>query len=208
MAVDPEAVTIYDLDRPGLEEHVLFWVLVAGKTAAVVAPALARILAAARAATGSRSKSPFATLREYQGRGLDTRSLLKAHGVGCHGMKARAIEELLEARFDLRACTAADLMTVHGISRKTAHCFLLHTRADADVVGLDTHMLQELAAVKRARRKRHWPKVPAATPQSGRSYEFWSGVVRALAAEKGMTLAAFDLEVFTRRHRKVGLRPA
>jgi endonuclease III len=204
MSVDPEAVTAYDLDRDGLEENILFWVMVAGKTADVVAPRLGRLLAAARRDARSRSRSPLTILRAFRARGGDLRGLLKAHGIGCHGMKSRAVEDLLEYRFDLRTCTAAELALCHGISRKTANCFLLHTRRDADVVGLDTHMLQELAAVKRARRRADWPAVPKATPASEKRYEFWSGVVRGLAAEKGVTLAAFDLEVFTRRHRKVG----
>ncbi len=192
--IDPEKVTNYDLNQSGLEENALFWVLVAGKTADVVAVALTRIIAELNAVAGLYV-TPFAAIRAWRDARKNLRALLKRHGIGCHGSKARSLTELVDARFDLKTCTLADLVKVHGIGLKTAQCFILHTRRDSNVVGLDTHMLAEL------RERGH--AAPKATPSSLKTYEKWSDVVRQLAKDEGMTLPEFDLHIFNKRHRKV-----
>ena len=192
--IDPEKVTNYELNRAGLEENALFWVLVAGKTADVVAVALARILEELNAVAGLYV-TPFGAIRAWRAARKNLRALLKRHGIGCHGSKARSLTELVDAKFDLKTCTLADLVSVHGIGLKTAQCFLLHTRKDSNVVGLDTHMLAEL------RERGH--AAPKTTPSSLKTYEKWSEVVRQLAKDAGMTMPEFDLHIFNKRHRKV-----
>ena len=194
--IDPEKVTNYDLDRAGLEENAVFWVLVAGKTADVVAVALERILDELSAATKlPRAMGAFFLVQTFRGMRKQLRPLLKRHGIGCHGSKARSLHELVDSDLDLATCTLADLIAIHGIGLKTAQCFLLHTRRDSNVVGLDTHMLAEL-------RERGFD-APKATPSSLKTYEKWSEVVRGLAQEAGMTMPEFDLHIFNKRHRKV-----
>ena len=192
--IDPENVTNYNLDDRGIEENALFWLLVAGKTADVVAVALEHIIAELSAATGSDG-TPFELVRTFLARKKRLRPLLKRHGIGCHGAKARGVTELVRSNLDLRTCTLADLTAIHSVGLKTAQCFLLHTRKNSNVVGLDTHMLAEL-------RERGHP-APKVTPSSLAVYERWADVVRAIAREEGMSLPEFDLHIFNKRHRKV-----
>lgn len=194
--IDPENVTNYALGPEGLEEHMLFWALVAGKNATVTARALDRLLDRLRAAHGA-ALGPFALVRAR----IDRHSrvalsvALRTEGVGCHTGRARCLDELTAADLDLQTCTADALCAVYGIGRKTAHCFLLHTRPDSDSVGLDTHMLAELRELGHA--------APATTPTSPTVYAKWAAVVRALAAARGVSVAEYDLMVFRKRHVKV-----
>jgi thermostable 8-oxoguanine DNA glycosylase len=201
--IDPENVTIYDMDHIDLEEHILFWALVAGKTADVVAKALGNILAELHDKTGRASASrpsPFASLLLYRYMGKQIRPLLKRHGIGCHGSKAITLTQLMQSSIDLTTCTLGELIAFHGIGLKTAACFLLHTRRDSTVAGLDTHMLAEL-------RDRGYQDAPRSTPQNLKAYEKWSAVVCDLAKKAGMTLPEFDLHIFRKRHRRVGRDP-
>lgn len=200
--IDPDNVTNYTLTRRGLEEQILFWLLVAGKNAGTTARALAAVLAEARHVTStSPAASPFAVLRAYAATRKGLRPLLKRHGVGCHGLKARGIAGLLAANLDLKHCPREALLAVPGVGPKTANCFLLHTRPDqAHLVGLDTHMLAEL----RERRRPDWPPVPATTPPPGATYAYWSARARELAVEAGLPMPAFDLAVFRRRRVRAG----
>lgn len=220
--IDPETITRYDLDRCGLEEHVTFWVLVAGKTADVTVVAHNRIMRHMRKNTGLKRAGAFDLLRAYRERSrafmqtcrdidipphemvtsdpVGVRQMLKKFGVGCHDMKSRALDELVDSGLDLKTCSLADLTGIHGIGLKTAACFLLHTRRDSTAAGLDTHMLAEL-------RSRGHKDAPKATPQNVKTYEKWSAVVSKLAREAGMTLPEFDLAIFAKRHRKVGRDP-
>ena len=218
--IDPENITRYNLTKHGLEENLFFWVMVSGKTADVVAPQCNRLLKRAREKTGLKRAGTFDVMRAYREKSavfvktlldidvephemihtpnpVGIRHLLRVHGIGCHGMKSQAVEELIDSNLNLATCSLSDLTNIYGIALKTASCFILHTRADSDVSGLDTHMLAEI-------RSRGYRGVPKSTPANVKTYEKWSLVVKKMAAEAGMTMPQFDLAIFTKRHRKVG----
>lgn len=205
--IDPRNVTSYGLPPEGLEEQLLFWVLAAGKTALVAAGQLEAILDRARFVAShmvAADAGPFDVLRAYRAPASPRviRKLLRNYGVGCHGLKSRCINALLDLRLDLARCSVEELDAVPGIGPKTARCFVLHTREGADVSGLDTHILAELADEKR-RRKARWRKVPSATLTAAGTYAYWERIVRRLAAEAGLSMAEYDLAVWNRRHRRV-----
>lgn len=195
--IDPENVTDYNLDRRGLEENIIFWALVAGKTADVVAVAWTRILVELTIAAETVG-TPFEILRAYRAKRKNLRALLKRNGIGCHGSKARSLYELVDSGFDLATVPLADLVSVHGIGLKTASCFILHTRKNSDVAGLDTHMLAELRSLGH--------DAPKTTPSSLKTYLKWSAIVLGLAKSHSMTPQEYDLHVFNRRHRKTVAR--
>jgi hypothetical protein len=197
--IDPENVTNYELDRAGLEDNVIFWCLVAGKTADVIAVAWTKILIELRIKSEAVG-TPFEILRAFRSKKLQLRALLKRNGIGCHGAKARSLYELADSGFDLATCSLADLTSVHGIGLKTASCFILHTRRNADIAGLDTHMLAELRSLGH--------DAPKTTPSSLKTYLKWSAVVLDLARAANMTPPQFDLHVFNKRHRKTVARKA
>lgn len=71
-------------------------------------------------------------------------SLLATHKTGAQSIKARAIIELINAQLDLRTCSREDLIKVWGIGLKSASCFILHSRPNIRIAGIDTHMLKFL----------------------------------------------------------------
>lgn len=184
--IDPANITDFELTDEGLEEHLLFWLLVAGKTARVIAQRLDLML---DELDGHPPGSPLDAFRRYR------RSLpqyLKRHGVGCFTLKAKGIRHLGRAGLDLRTCELADLVAVPGVGPKTARCFLVHSRPDARYACLDTHVLKFLRDDLGA------PDVPATTPQSRSQYERLERVFLAEADRQGKPVAVLDLEVWRR----------
>jgi thermostable 8-oxoguanine DNA glycosylase len=72
---------------------------------------------------------------------------------------------------------------------KTSRCFILHTRKNARVAGLDTHMLKFL------RSKGHFD-APKSTPSNEKNYDRFEKLVLKYADEAGKTPAEFDLDVW------------
>jgi len=124
---------------------------------------------------------------------FDLPQTLKHYGIGCYTSKSKTFYELAVAKhkgeLNLRTCTASDLESIHGVGPKTARCFLLHSRENAQVAGLDTHMLKHLRALG-------YDDVPKSTP-TGNKYLTLEKSVLSLAKEAGMTPAEFDLKIWT-----------
>jgi hypothetical protein len=182
--IDPEKVTNYNQTDEQLEEFILFWVCAAGKNGRTAARCLDKFL------TMQDAPSPFAAVMK-----LETLpylpGVLKECGIGCYTSKARTFFELAISNFigklDLRTCTASDLESIHGIGPKTARCFLLHSRKNAQVAGLDTHMLKYLRSLGF--------DAPKSTP-TGKKYLDLEKLVLHIAKEKNMTPAELDLKVW------------
>ena len=124
---------------------------------------------------------------------FDLAQTLKYYGIGCYNSKARTFYELAVAKFkgelDLRTCSASDLEKIHGIGPKTARCFILHSRKNAQVAGLDTHMLKHLKSLGY--------DVPKSTP-TGKKYLELEKVVLSLAKRAKMTPASYDLHIWNK----------
>ena len=57
-------------------------------------------------------------------------------------VKAAGLEQLVNSGFDLKTCSAEELETISGFGMKTSRYFVLHTRKNARVACLDTHVLK------------------------------------------------------------------
>lgn len=57
-------------------------------------------------------------------------------------VKAAGLEQLVNSEFNLRTCSVDELETISGFGMKTARYFVLHTRKNARVACLDTHVLK------------------------------------------------------------------
>jgi len=187
--IDPEKVTNYNMIDKQLEEFILFWVCAAGKNGRTAARCLNNLLTDMGAFY--LNNTPFHTILNLHAL-FDLPQTLKYYGIGCYNSKAKSFYELAVAKFkgelDLRTCTASDLESIHGVGPKTARCFLLHSRKNAQVAGLDTHMLKHL--------KKLGYDVPKSTP-TGKKYLDLEEKVLILAKEAGMTPAAYDLKIWT-----------
>jgi thermostable 8-oxoguanine DNA glycosylase len=180
--IDPSNITDYNLNDHGLQETLIFWICVAGKTASVIARALDKML------NNLEGESPFDKIKQI---GIDDLpKVLKSYGIGCYNSKAKAIWELVNSDMDLRTCTTRDLETISGIGRKTSRCFIMHSRPDSDCAGLDVHILKFL------REKGH--NVPKSTPSSKKQYEEIEKLFLKYVRKSGKPVAEFDLDVWRR----------
>jgi len=158
MAVDPRAFTNFCRTDAELEEMLLFSVMVANKPADLTARKLDALLRSVPHAPAT----PFGRVRYLLDAGV-LHPTLQAVASGQYDRICRAFRDVI--RLDPRACSLADLEACHGVGPKTARMFLLHSRRDARVAVLDTHILKFLRKVLRVR------KVPKSTPPAGPTYD-------------------------------------
>jgi hypothetical protein len=182
--IDPEKVTNYNQTDKELEEFILFWVCAAGKNGRTAARCLDKFLYGINGLN-----TPFTAIRRWSVRHSNIPEMMKSAGIGCYYGKSATFLELVLSKINLHTCTAGDLESIYGIGPKTARCFLLHSREDAQVAGLDTHMLKHL------RVEGH--DVPKSTP-TGKKYLTLEKAVLSLAKEAGMSPASYDLMIWNR----------
>ena len=187
--IDPYNITNFNQTDEQLEESLMFWILAAGKTAKVAAASLERFLNKLE----EYGDTPFARVKRAHT--LDSLGLaepiaetLRKVGVGCFNQKAETIMFAAFSGFNLRNCTTDELELIKGIGPKTSRCFILHSRKDARVAGLDTHILKFLKS------KGH--DVPDSTPSSKKKYAELEELFLKYADEAGKPAAEFDLEIW------------
>jgi hypothetical protein len=189
--IDPINMTEYDASVNRLEEIALFSVLVAASNAIATANGLDRFLKGL--GWGTWTFGPFMTIRLWCGK-PNKRSMgmmaaqLKRAGIGKFTKKGRAVVELAFSGLDLKTCTVKDLEKIYNIGRKTSRFFILHTRPDAEVAAVDTHVLHFL--------RDHGHKVPKSSPGSDKKYDELAALFIGYAKKSGKSFADFDLEVW------------
>jgi endonuclease III len=184
--IDPDNITNFNRTESELEEVLIFWICVAGKTAATIKRCVENVLLEAEKSykTPPLTRKPFNLIRKIGKH--DLASVLRRNGIGCHTAKAGAIWELATSGLDLKTCSYEDLRAIKGIGRKTSKCFLIHSRRDARAAGLDTHILKGL-------RRRGYTEAPLSTPSSDREYRYWENIVLDLVQIEGKSVAEWDL---------------
>lgn len=178
--IDPKNITNFNQTNDELEEVLLFWICVSGKTASVVSRQLNNLLNSLKGTT------PFDKIRSVGEERLP--STLKEFGIGCYNSKAKSLWQLVNSNINLRTCSVDDLEKIHGVGRKTSRCFIIHSRHDAKYAGLDTHILKFLRA------KGH--DVPASTPASKRLYLEIEKLFLEYVKKSKKSVAEFDLDIW------------
>lgn len=189
--VDPLNVTDFGRTRDELEEYWLFCLAVAGKKASVIAAKIDEFLSEARA------ESPLSYVRRLDAQGalLDR---LVAVKIGKYGLLARAYSaSAAPGAPDLATAGVEALESLPGVGPKTARYFLLHTRRNACVAVIDTHVLKYLRALGH--------DVSRGFP-SARDYLRLEKIMLAEMDASGMGPAEFDLAVWSHYATK-GERP-
>jgi hypothetical protein len=191
-------ITNYALPPDKLEETLLFWMVVAGKEANMMANKLERFLADLENFYILQTKgihrqytyraSPFALLRHAIGEDLLS-AFLRRVKMGKYTLLEKGFREVV--KLDPRTCTLEDLEAVPGIGPKTARCFLMHSRPHQRLAGLDTHLLKFLRACG-------YDDAPKSTPPSGPQYRKWEQVFLAEADRLGFhdDPATLDLAIW------------
>lgn len=141
MTIDPTNVTNFNRSKSELEEFILFCIAVAGKNATTTSKNLEKLFCYGRSFFFG---SPFEIIRQLA-RKEDLAELMRSIGFGCYNIKSRGFIEITQSGLDLKTCTVQDLEKIHGVGMKTARYFILHSRKNAGVACLDTHILRWLA---------------------------------------------------------------
>lgn len=186
--IDPSNITNYSLNDIELEEHLLFWVLAAGKNGTTAAKLLDKLL---YKLGGVKGNTPFEKIRMCIERGHNLSEFMRMCGIGCYNNKSRTLTELATSGVDLRTCETTDLEKIYGIGMKTSRCFIMHSRKGARIAGLDTHLLKHL-------REAGVENVPKSTPGSKKMYMVLEQEFLRLADEAGMSPADYDLYIWNR----------
>lgn len=181
---DPSFITAHALSDEQLEERILFWIAVAGKKADVQAQKLYDLMLAIDAF----HRGPFTAIRQSRRSRAGFIDLVRRQRVGCFNSKGGAMWDVAHAGFDLRIVTAEELEAIKGIGRKTSRCFIMHSRADSEYAGLDTHVLKWL-------RSRGYP-APKATPSSDAKYRELERAFVAEARKRKTPVALLDLAIW------------
>jgi thermostable 8-oxoguanine DNA glycosylase len=137
--VNPTQITNFNLNQPELEETILFWICASGKNGKTAANCLNNLLNKWK----KTNETPFNTIRKIIHKS-DLPEELKKHGIGCYSSKAKSFTQLVRSNINLKTCNVDDLEAIHGIGPKTARCFLMHSRPNQKLAGLDTHVLKFL----------------------------------------------------------------
>ncbi len=138
--IDPTKITNFQRSEQELQEFLLFCIAVAGKNATVTARNLEKLLDYGREYCQG---TPFEIIGVLNSK-YDLKNLIKTFGFGCQNVKSKGFIEATNSGLNLSLCTAEDLEKIHGIGMKTSRFFLLHSRKNAGVACLDTHILQWL----------------------------------------------------------------
>lgn len=196
--VNPNKITNYKLSTSALQEHAIFWLLVAGKTAKVISKRMKLVFNHLQELWIRDHKHahqipvfPFDLIRDLASRrrGSDWLAIiLKQYGIGCHGVKAKGMIQLARAAINLRKCPPEALEAICGIGMKTARCFILHSRRNAQCSGLDTHLLHLLRDLGF--------DVPRSTPGSRKKYLDIEHLFLEIVSRTTKTPAELDLLIW------------
>jgi hypothetical protein len=215
--VDPNNIINYNRTDEELEELILFLIAVAGKNAATTARQLDAFLQGAGSTPFNKVKlydrpgvhGQFAYHRHnpirYDNFGIidpavavryevrqynDLPSALKAYGFGCQTRLARAFREVTNSGINLRGCSMAQLMAIHGIGRKSASCFLAWTRKYVRVAMLDVHLMKFI------RDDLGHDEAPKNTPSSRKQYDHYEKIYLDHCDKIGVNPTEYDLMIW------------
>lgn len=193
--IDPHQITNFQRTRAELEEFLLFAVLVAGKRADQQALKLEAFLQDVSSHVRvSPHATPFEKLRRLYV--LDSSllmTLLKKHKIGQYNRIYQCICDLMKYVNDIEHVTLSCLESCRGIGGKTARFFWLHSRSDARVAVLDTHILSFL------REELGIANVPKSTPSNPATYRRLEQSFLTYCELKNSTVAEIDLEIWKSR---------
>jgi len=183
--IDATKITKYNQTTQELQESLLFWVLAAGKNGKRAANIVNKIVVLLN--KYFPNKNLFEQLKNYDQEELA--SMFLFYGTGCQNIKAKTINELIYSNLDLKKCTINDLERIYGIGKKTARCFIIHSRENIEYAGLDTHILKflKIMGIK---------KVPKNTPNSKKEYLRLEKEFLNIAKKYNKSTAQFDLELW------------
>jgi thermostable 8-oxoguanine DNA glycosylase len=182
--ITPTTITNYNRTEEELEEFLMFAILVAGKGAEQQAKKLQAFLTLC---LHKHRNKPFAHIKHLASMGwLEIH--MKQFKLGQYNRVGNAFKEILKFKGKLNKVTIEELESVKGIGSKTARFFVLHSRPDAQVACLDTHILKWMD-------EQGYKNIPKATPPKKRYSEIEKLFLQE-AIRHQMTPADLDLTIW------------
>lgn len=183
--IDPFNITNYERTEEELEEFLFFCVFVAGKSAPVIAEKTDGFYRAVKKSLYDPLMDDFDKLQALVHHARETK-------LGKYDIFQRFFREYVERKPDLRTVTVDELMQFTGVGPKTARFFVLHSRPEAYVAVLDTHILRYM-------REFYGIDTPRQTPQSSKQYAVLEEKFLALFEDTVFdTVAEYDLYIWKR----------
>lgn len=181
MKFDPFNCTNFNRTDQELENFFVFCVFVAGKRADMTAKKVNQML------DDYPHRSALQIIREQLEDSLHTLdTLLRKYKFGKYNLYKKCFKKAIH--LDLRNCTVDDLESIPGIGPKTARYFIVHSRANAQVAALDTHILRYM-------REELSIETPKTTP-SGKKYLELENKFIQHAKNLGKPIAELDLAIW------------
>ena len=181
--IDPFQITDFGRGTDDLEVFYLFTAAVAGKKATMIAAKVFELLAGC-----GHGGSPFERVRRMLGEGSLDDNLRRVRIGKYRLLGASYAAAATDRTLDLATATPDDLERLPGFGKKSSRFLILHSRPDARVAVIDTHMLKYLRAIGTR-------DVPDTIP-TGADYLRLERVVLGEADRLGLAAADFDLKVW------------
>jgi len=182
--ITPTTITNFNRTEAELEEFLMFAILVAGKGAEQQAKKLDAFLTLC---LHKHRNKPFAHIKHLASMGwLEIH--MKQFKLGQYNRVGNAFKEILKFKGKLKNVTIEELESVNGIGSKTARFFILHSRPDAQVACLDTHILKWMD-------EQGYKNIPKATPPKKKYAEIEKLFLQE-AIRHQMTPADLDLTIW------------
>jgi len=182
--ITPTTITNYNRTEVELEEFLMFAILVAGKGAEQQARKLDEFL---KRCMYPQIGKPFAHI-EYLAKNNWLELQMKEFKLGQYKRIGHAFKEILKFKGKLKTVTIEELESISGIGSKTARFFILHSRPDANVAVLDTHILKWM-------NEQGYKNIPKATPPKKKYAEIEKLFLQE-AIRHQMTPADLDLTIW------------
>jgi thermostable 8-oxoguanine DNA glycosylase len=180
--VDENDVTNFNRTKKELQEFLLFGMCVAGKTAKVQSKKLEEFLSL------EEGQTPFEKIESMVEKGV-LESNLKKVKMGKYTTLVPGFKSLAKEKPNLETISKKELETYSGIGPKTSRYFILHSREEANVACLDTHILKWMKSLGY--------EVPKSTP-SGNRYKRIETHYLSECRKRGRHPAHLDLEIWKR----------
>jgi thermostable 8-oxoguanine DNA glycosylase len=187
--ITPTTITNYNRTEEELEEFLMFAILVAGKGAEQQAKKLDQFLRYHMAL----GLTPFETIDCLNLTG-SVRRQMESFKLGQYNRIESAFQGILQFQGRLKTVTVEELESVKGISSKTSRFFILHTRPNARIACLDTHILAHM-------RDDLGIDTPKTTPSKKKYLELEKKLLDIID-KSGKTFAEYDLDVWKSRSQK------
>jgi hypothetical protein len=182
--INPYTISNFNYPQAELEEFFIFTIMVAGKTARVMAPICHRFCWE----TEYTQPTPIETVHSMRNAGA-LREQLERCRVGQYSKMERALCHYLDHPFDLRTASVERIEEIPGVGPKTSRFFVVHTRPDVEHAVIDVHIGR-------------WLRELGYTPPKGVSeYAYLEQCFLQEAKKRGKTIADLDLEIWRSRAR-------